>query len=333
MARRETVCAVVVTFNRKEMLLECLEALRKQSYPLDAIYVIDNCSTDSTPALLHESGYIPGLPGQSNQPQEIGMVLPMLSNPLLSSHMYYVRMHENTGGSGGFYEGVRRGSSKGFDWLWLMDDDAEPTGECLQNLMLARSQMTGGEISFLAPINVDREGAIQESHRGWLRTDKWQITYLPGAAYRDTRPVIEIGYTSFVGPLVSSRAVARVGFPDREFFIHYDDIEYCARLATAGRGYLVKAATILHKDKLYRDYQRSEEVQEDFWRLYYGKRNFVLIYKKYRTNRLLLWPELALLFMREAKFALSSRKYPIERLAIVVRGYLHGALGLKGKRS
>ncbi|MCD6105633.1 MAG: glycosyltransferase, partial [Thermosipho sp. (in: Bacteria)] len=44
--KKETVCAVVVTYNRKELLLECLEALRKQTRPLDAIYLIDNASTD-----------------------------------------------------------------------------------------------------------------------------------------------------------------------------------------------------------------------------------------------------------------------------------------------
>ena len=38
----DTVCAVVVTYNRKELLLECLEALRKQTRPVQGIYLIDN---------------------------------------------------------------------------------------------------------------------------------------------------------------------------------------------------------------------------------------------------------------------------------------------------
>jgi len=37
---KETVCAVVVTYNRKNLLLECLEALLKQTRPLEAIYII-----------------------------------------------------------------------------------------------------------------------------------------------------------------------------------------------------------------------------------------------------------------------------------------------------
>ena len=38
--KKQTVCAVVVTYNRKTLLLECFEALRKQTRPVDAIYII-----------------------------------------------------------------------------------------------------------------------------------------------------------------------------------------------------------------------------------------------------------------------------------------------------
>jgi GT2 family glycosyltransferase len=55
---KETVCAVVVTYNRKNLLIECLEGLRKQTRPVDAICLVDNASTDGTPDLLLEKGYI-----------------------------------------------------------------------------------------------------------------------------------------------------------------------------------------------------------------------------------------------------------------------------------
>ena len=54
----ETVCAVVVTYNRKRLLIECLEALENQTRPIDAIYIVDNASTDGTPQLLVENDYI-----------------------------------------------------------------------------------------------------------------------------------------------------------------------------------------------------------------------------------------------------------------------------------
>ena len=56
------VCAVVVTFNRKDLLPRCLEALNSQSRKPELIIVVDNASTDGTPAVLKDRGYIASLP-------------------------------------------------------------------------------------------------------------------------------------------------------------------------------------------------------------------------------------------------------------------------------
>ena len=52
------ICAVVVTFNRKELLLRTLSNLYKQSSPLHSIVVIDNASNDGTNELLQHLGYL-----------------------------------------------------------------------------------------------------------------------------------------------------------------------------------------------------------------------------------------------------------------------------------
>jgi rhamnopyranosyl-N-acetylglucosaminyl-diphospho-decaprenol beta-1,3/1,4-galactofuranosyltransferase len=119
----DSVCAVVVTYNRKNLLIECLEALRKQTRPIQGIYLIDNASTDGTPELLLEKGYISELPPENlKEPWEKEFIIQNLTNGE-EIKLHYVRMHENTGGAGGFYEGVKRGYERGYDWLWLMDDD------------------------------------------------------------------------------------------------------------------------------------------------------------------------------------------------------------------
>ena len=45
---QEKIAAVVVTYNRKDLLGQCLDSLLRQSHPLDALYIIDNHSTDGT---------------------------------------------------------------------------------------------------------------------------------------------------------------------------------------------------------------------------------------------------------------------------------------------
>jgi len=131
---KETVCAVVVTYNRKDLLIECLEGLRRQTRPVDAIYLVDNASTDGTPELLLEKGYIKELPPLNIvEPWEKEFEVENLVDHQ-SIKIYYVRMNENTGGAGGFYEGMKRAYEKTYDWFWLMDDDVEPDPNCLQKM-------------------------------------------------------------------------------------------------------------------------------------------------------------------------------------------------------
>lgn len=53
-----SVAAVVVTFNRKELLCECLDGLLAQTLPPARIVLVDNASTDGTAGLLAEKGYL-----------------------------------------------------------------------------------------------------------------------------------------------------------------------------------------------------------------------------------------------------------------------------------
>ena len=59
---RNKIAAVIVTYNRKELLIKSINALLEQTLPLDAIFIIDNKSTDGTPNLLFENKYITTLP-------------------------------------------------------------------------------------------------------------------------------------------------------------------------------------------------------------------------------------------------------------------------------
>ena len=51
------ICAVVVTFNRKELLINCLNAINEQTYKPHTVIIVDNASTDGTIQLVKESRY------------------------------------------------------------------------------------------------------------------------------------------------------------------------------------------------------------------------------------------------------------------------------------
>ena len=105
-ARTTSVVAVVVTWNRRQLLEEALAALTVQSHGLQAIVVVDNASDDGTPGLLASQ-----------------------------TGLDVVRLETNTGGAGGFAVGIERALTHEPDLVWLLDDDTIPTPDAARELV------------------------------------------------------------------------------------------------------------------------------------------------------------------------------------------------------
>lgn len=251
-----SVAAVVVTYNRKHLLVECLDALLAQSVRLDKIYVVDNASTDGTRDLLRTRNYL------TNQAVE------------------YVQMPYNTGGAGGFHEGIRRAHEAGFGWIWIMDDDAEPTSTAIEIL----HQSFRNNVAAVASLIVGRDGIPQYKHRGWFnfsRTDDGMVDPINDDNLESEE--LTVNFASFVGLAINGAAIEKVGYPKRELFIHYDDNEYCVRLSHFGPIILSSRSVIKHKDQANSERKAhhkqilgraSERVTlEKIWISYFGVRN------------------------------------------------------------
>jgi rhamnopyranosyl-N-acetylglucosaminyl-diphospho-decaprenol beta-1,3/1,4-galactofuranosyltransferase len=98
------VIAVVVTYNRRELLSECVEALRRQTRSVDQILVINNGSTDDTESWLTRQTDV--------------------------QHF----SQSNLGSGGGFNKGIKMAYEQGYSWIWLMDDDGFPKEDALEKL-------------------------------------------------------------------------------------------------------------------------------------------------------------------------------------------------------
>ncbi len=234
--KKETVCAVVVTYNRKDLLLECLEALRKQTRPIKGIYLIDNASTDGTPQLLLDKGYIRELPPENlSEPWEKEFEISNLTDGKFIK-LNYVRMHENTGGAGGFYEGVKRGYEKGYDWLWLMDDDGRPEVDCLEKQMPDKNDVVTSPY-VIDPNTKKLVWNYEQYEKFSYRTKfRWIKKYYPKAI-------------AFNGFLLSSKVVEAVGFPEQKLFYMGDDVEYSYRIIKNGFNIEVNKNAIFYHAK------------------------------------------------------------------------------------
>lgn len=278
MENKEAVCAVVVTYNRKELLIECLDALCKQTRLVDAMYIIDNFSNDGTAELLLNHGYLEQLPPENpTEPLEMQI-------DLHNKHkVHYVRMNTNTGGAGGFYEGMLRGIQQNYDWLWLMDDDVEPLEDSLEQLLLHKNIKDLGFLSSVVrnydltkSLNVP-EVDVRPSENGY---PTWEQFLKNG--------LVKIESATFVSFIVHKSTIEKIGYPIKEFFIWGDDTEYSKRITRIGKlnGYLVGKSTVLHKRHNEKNISILDETNSNRIKFhYYAYRNGLIIQYKYGSTK------------------------------------------------
>ncbi|MBM9459335.1 glycosyltransferase family 2 protein [Nocardioides sp. zg-536] len=252
--RTESVAVVVVTYNRADLLERMLEGLAGLDRAPDAVYVVDNASTDHTREVLAAST-LPGL--------------------------VTIRSTENLGGAGGFRLGLRTAFERGHDAMWLMDDDVVPAPDCLTRLL----EVDG---SCLAAVREDRSGALVEKAavRFDLRnplairpkTASVDSTYPSRAAMPATVPVENVAFEGF---LVRREVVETIGLPDASFFIFYDDVDYAIRARRAGFPIVAVRDAVLVR-------QLEFDQQHDLagWKGYYMYRNLFVVHFRYGENAL-----------------------------------------------
>jgi len=331
---KDSVCAVVVTYNRKSLLIECLEALKSQTRPVQGIYLIDNASTDGTAELLFDKDYISELPPQNlKEPWEKEFSITTFKDGN-SIKLHYMRMHENTGGAGGFYEGVKRAYAKGYDWLWLMDDDAEPKEDALELLSL---YFKNSDVVGLASLVLSSDGNIAIYHRGKINLKNiFPLIQIPLNLEEYQKQFIEIDMASFVGLLVNRNAIENIGFPNKEFFIHHDDVEYCIRLRTIGKILLVPKSIIVHKEaakgnneeKRFLDRKSTRIEFDKLWLSYYGIRNLVWLGKQYSQNKILFYIQMIKSLVKPIFGIIIYDDHKYKRIKFFLNAYFDG---LKGK--
>lgn len=310
--KQEAICAVVVTRNRKALLLDCLKSLLSQTHLLDTVYLIDNNSTDGTAELLCEKGYINDMPSPATEPAETSCIVKMPGDGHSDREVtvYYLRMHKNTGGSGGFHEGIKRALRRGYDWLWLMDDDVECSPEALRHLVAAKTRLAGEDAGLLASRVVNALGELLP-----MNMPAFHLSRAEHLKYLDDG-ILKIRFNaSFVSILISREVVMRAGLPFKDYVVYNDDVEYTSRILRISAGYYVNSSVVTHRTRneflpMLRleslGFRLFYEVRNKIWLLKSG--NFPLFYSvKIGTNFLMLLGRLLFKNASLARFSAVSK--------------------------
>lgn len=313
MQSKISVAAIVVTYNRKVLLKECLDGLLDQTRPVDSIIIIDNASTDGTYEFLKAQGY--------------------LSKPVID----YIHLPENTGGAGGFHHGVKRGFEQGFDWLWLMDDDAEPEKDALAILLRTIDLNKERNLGALAQTVVDKNGEICHFCRGYITFDKeFPALHVPLNPSRyEGNKFIKIDFASFVGLLISKDVVKSVGLPNKDFFIYVDDWEYSFRIRQNYKIYLIPGSLIFHKEPIIPEagsinFLGRKLVRiniNDYWKDYYKFRNLFYIIRKCHKANMRFYIIFITFLLKRTALILLLDDFKITRISITWSIFIDGLLG------
>ena len=256
------VVVVVVTYNRKQLLVECVESILNQTYKIEKLVLIDNNSTDGTYEFIKEKGIID------------------------NSVIHYKKLEKNIGGAGGFYEGIKEAQQFEPDWVWIMDDDTIPKENCLENLMEATDKIEG-KISYLASSIYGENGEFMNVPS--INIEKTENGYPNWYKYLE-KGMVRIKEATFVSLLINNQAVRSIGYPVKDYFIWGDDTEYTLRLNKYyGSSYMVGGSIAIHKRKISKNLTIYEEDNVNRINFYYYKirNNLINIKTYYNTKKMI----------------------------------------------
>lgn len=240
------VAAVVVTYNRKQLLKENISCLMSQTLreKMD-IVIIDNHSSDGTKEVLNDF--------------------------IKSQEILYRDTGRNLGGAGGFSFGARFAAECGYEYVWLMDDDCMPNPTALEAFLEADRDLKGN-YGFLSSKVLWKDGKIckmniQRKSLAKNVTD-FQSRFSP------------VFMASFVSLFLPVKIVLELGIPIQEFFIWTDDWEYTRRISRKYPCYLVNQSVVVHKSEHNFGASIENDVEGRLDRYRYLYRNDVYLYRR-----------------------------------------------------
>lgn len=287
------VAAVVVTYNRIELLKECLGALEKQNYLCD-ILVVDNASTDETE-------------------KYISLIKSKYDN------LYYKNTGANIGGAGGFNFGMRWSVEAGYEYVWVMDDDCLPYSDALQKLIEA-DDMLNGKYGWLASAVLWKDGHECKMNRVKLKKSFYE--YLEYMQYG----IVQAEQATFVSLFLKTKTIREAGLPIKEFFIWGDDIEYTRRISVRMHlpCFIAGRSKVIHAMKENTGSNIATDVPERIDRYKYAFRNECYLYRQEG------WKGICYYFAKCGwnllKIVLKSKNYKFKRIIVLIKSVLIGLM-------
>lgn len=299
-----SIASVTVAYNAASQLPRQVDALLRQTRPLQEIVVVDNGSTDSTAEILSEQ-------------------FPRIT---------VLRMRKNLGVGGGLAAGITYAAlEKGYDWVWTFDHDSIPNLDALQTMQDRVGSLTNSQqVGIIAAL------AVHHGTGNCYSPLLWRDGFFKPSAEWMRQSVCFADLVISSGSMIRRDVIQKIGLPRADFFIDFVDFEYCLRARSAGYSIaVVPGARFSHevgrprKIRLPR-FSRLWSVHAPF-REYYISRNLAYIvwwlYPNRRTKRFVVR-----FLARHAGGVLLFSSNKLACIRKMVQGFLDGRRARLGAR-
>ncbi|HWS49482.1 MAG TPA: glycosyltransferase [Microbacterium sp.] len=186
---------VIVTYNRSHLLTGLLESITAMNPKPGHVVIIDNASSDDTTDVVDSF------------------------RDRIGTEIVYRRLETNTGGSGGFSEGMRSAYELGSEWIWMMDDDVEVVSDGL-----AKMGKWAPRFKSIQGRRFDYDGS--EFYWQYRIAERMGIPIPFAPSGFDESGYKEMNSGCFEGMFIHRSIVQQIGLPDPRFFIYWDDQTY-----------------------------------------------------------------------------------------------------------
>ena len=295
------ICAIVVTYNRKELLeKQILEVMFKQQLKVDAYYIVDNCSTDSTCEIV---------------------------NKYDNSIVKYKKTESNVGGAGGFSYGLKCAFEDGYDWYILMDDDGRPfDSECFSN-MKNHIESNKYNCDGLYLLN-----SLVLSDKMYLSFGLNHLQTIDEIGKFIVNNEITGKINPFNGTWISNGLVSKIGFPNKDFFIKGDENDYIRR-AIKVEAHISTVVNSRYYHPRLCGYEKKRILGHEMyiyveapWKEYYSSRNYTYSFLQYGQRKA------AMFFVAKRLFCVVVCKCDkLKVFEMILKGYQDGKKGKLGK--
>lgn len=201
------ICVVICNFNKEDYVLKAIRSVIDTSSNVADIIVVDNASTDDSVSLI-----------QKYYPDIFLEVLP-----------------ENVGGAGGFSHGMMLAHKMGYQFISLLDNDAIVSDSCIEGMMKTLTE--NHDIGVVGPAicTFDDNEIIQEVGSNISIDEATFSMNLTGKKYSSIeKKIFDCDYVPACCLMTRSDVVSKVGGFDVDFFLYWDDIDWCIRVKKAG---------------------------------------------------------------------------------------------------